>query len=71
VTTLAAEPAMKDCPATGCEARIAQDLVMCHLHWARVPLPLRQRIRTKGDAGHATAEAIRLVAETLEQRAAA
>ncbi len=73
---------MKDCPAAGCGTRIARELVMCHVHWARVPFELRRRIthalrRRDGasspmfHAAAAEAEAIRIVDELEQRRQAA
>jgi len=54
--------AMKDCPVSGCAARIANELILCHVHWALVPENIRRRLRTLRD-GATMAEAVQLVEE--------
>lgn len=32
------------CPATGCTARVAKQMLMCRPHWYMVPRPLRAAV---------------------------
>lgn len=70
----AAPPVMKDCPVGLCGTRIVRELVMCSLHWSRVPEGLRQQVRaaargSRGVGSSAHGAAVQAAVRYLNERA--